>query len=157
MASEPKHPITHAELVQRAVKWLLGAGGCSIAFSEFSTSAIEIPDAIGFRSKWSIVIECKVSRSDFISEKNKPVRRIPKLAMGQSRYYMVPEGLIEIDDLPDKWGLLYVRERHVRVIKKSGGFADRNYMSEIGFLTSMLRRIKIRMAHNNLNAECLNH
>ncbi len=137
--------MTHDELVARAVRWLDGTGGCSIVFSEFATTALETPDAIGFKSRRSIVIECKTSRADFYAENRKTVRRIPHLAMGSERYYMVPAGLISVKSLPPKWGLLYVFDRHVRVVRKSEGFVDRNYMSEIGFLASMLRRIKIRM------------
>jgi hypothetical protein len=136
---------SHAELVARAVKWLLNAGGCSIAFTEFSTSALEIPDAIGFKGKWSIVIECKRSRADFFAERKKPFRRRPHLSMGHQRYYMVPDKMISAQEVPEKWGLLYVRGRHTIVVKKSMGFTDRHYTSEIGFLCSMLRRAALRI------------
>lgn len=135
---------THAELVARAVKWLLGAGRCSIAFSEFSTMAWEKPDALGFSAWASTMIECKVSRSDFAADKKKPFRRNPYLGLGLQRYFMVPAGLVMVEEIPPKWGLLYVTGRHVKVIRKSEGFAARALGTEIGFLVSMLRRAEIR-------------
>jgi len=140
----PCDRITHADLVQRAIQWLLGAGGCSIAFSEFSTSAGEAPDAIGFKARWSVVVECKVSRQDFLADRHKCHRRNPGMAMGAQRYFMVPAGLIDATDVPDKWGLLHVHSRHVRIIRNSDGFPDRGYIREIAFLVSMLRRVEIR-------------
>lgn len=136
--------MTHDELVTRATRWLQRTGGFTVAFSEFRTYSMEIPDAIGFRAWSSAVVECKISRADFLRDKHKPFRRVLARAMGSQRYYMVPAGLISIEELPEKWGLLYVKGRHVRVIRKSGGFPDRSWQSEMAFLVSMLRRIEIR-------------
>lgn len=136
--------MNHQELVERAVYWLQGRGGCSIAFSEFATSAHETPDAIGFRARWSVIVECKVSRADFFRDQKKSFRRLPELGMGAERYYMVPAGLVTAEETPTRWGLLHVHARHVKVIRKSEGFANRHYASEIGFLVSMLRRVEIR-------------
>jgi len=137
--------MTHSELVERAVLWLQGRGGCTFAFSEFHTGASwESPDAIGFRAWGSTVVECKTSRADFKHDAKKPFRRHPASGLGHERYFMVPTGLISADELPAKWGLLYAHGRHVKVIRKSEGFTDRNYRGEIGFLVSMLRRAEIR-------------
>ena len=136
--------MTHADLVQRAVLWLQGRGGCTFAFSEFSTGTWETPDAIGFSAWRSVVVECKVSRSDFAHDAKKPFRQNPQTGMGGERYFLVPAGLIVADELPAKWGLLYASGRHVKIVRKSEGFADRNYRGEIGFLVSMLRRAEIR-------------
>ena len=136
--------MTHKELVERAVIWLQGRGGCTFAFSEFSTSAWETPDAIGFTSWRSVIVECKVTRADFFKDRKKPFRRRPQMGMGVERYFMVPANLVTVEEVPEKWGLLYVHNRHVKVIKKSEGFADRSYRSELGYLVSMLRRVEIR-------------
>jgi hypothetical protein len=135
---------SHDRLVKHAIRWLLGRGGCSIAFSEFSTSAFEIPDAIGWKSRWSKVIECKTSRADFFADRRKPTVRISKIAMGSERYYMVPTGLVAADEILDGWGLLYISKNRVTIVKPSEVFRNRYCMGEIGFLVSMLRRIKIQ-------------
>jgi hypothetical protein len=61
--------MTHKEIVDKAYTWVLKNSSCGIAFKEFYSAACngEYPDVIGFGA-WghSIVIECKVSRSDFL-------------------------------------------------------------------------------------------
>ena len=58
-------------------------------------------------------MEVKVSRSDFLADRKKPHRQ--QGGVGSFRYYMCPEGLIDIKDLPHGWGLLWVNSRgHVK-------------------------------------------
>jgi hypothetical protein len=137
--------VTHREMCQRAIRWLLNTKGCSVAFYEFASAAGEQPDAIGFHSGWSVVVECKTSRSDFHADKHKPWRRMPDLGMGHERYFLAPKGLLFPDEMPNGWGLLEANGRHVRVVRKSGGFPMRARNREIRFLVSMLRRAQIRI------------
>lgn len=122
---------SHADLCEIAVKWLKrpnsnNGHGCHVAVSEMRSGWTgEIPDAIGFRqsgyfpSDGSIVVEVKVSRSDFLADKKKPHRLAGGL--GNWRYFMCPEGMIQPDELPEGWGLLWVNKRgHV---KPQAGFA----------------------------------
>ncbi|WP_143209781.1 adenylosuccinate synthase [Salmonella enterica] len=78
----------------------------------------ERADAWGYRWGWrggSVLGEVKVSRSDFLRDKHKPHRQHGGL--GDYRYYMCPEGIINISDLPDRWGLLWVNKRgHVKLM-----------------------------------------
>lgn len=114
---------THAALCQLAARWLkrpqsAGGHGCHVALSEARPSwAGECPDAIGFRAghdAGSVVVECKVSRADFLADRGKPHRQ-PGSGMGTWRYYMAPAGLIAVDELPPRWGLLEVNSRkHVK-------------------------------------------
>lgn len=120
MAKQPKK-WTHQELCDKAVKWLRRphgqfGHGCQIAMSETQSGwSGEIPDAIGFRSSGhrdgSVVVEVKVSRSDFLADKKKPHRNGEVTGLGTWRYYLCPEGLIQPDDLPEKWGLLWITNR----------------------------------------------
>lgn len=113
---------SHQELVEKSVKWLrkaLGQGGagCHVAVSEFPTGWTgEVPDAIGFRAPsevlgGSVVCEVKVSRSDFLVDAKKPHRNGEILGVGNHRFYVVPQGLIQIDELPPNWGLVEITER----------------------------------------------
>jgi hypothetical protein len=134
--------MTHAELCALAVRWLkrpysASGHGCQVAVSECKSGWTgEIPDAIGFRTgsdttSGSIVVEVKVSRADFLADKAKP-HRAEGLGLGTWRYYMAPEGLLRVEDLPTRWGLLEVNARgHVKPIagpvvhaKRWGLFAD---------------------------------
>lgn len=115
---------THGDLCNLAVKWLKrpqsnNGHGCCIAFSEVRSGwSGEVPDAIGFRRKGggndgSVVVEVKVTRSDFLVDAKKPHRS--KGGLGNWRYYMCPEGLILPDEIPEGWGLLWVNSRgHIK-------------------------------------------
>lgn len=100
--------MTHSELVEIAYEWLLKKN-CGFAFKELHSLTSEIPDAIGFKSTCSILLECKVSRSDFLADKRKTHKK--GLGMGNFRFYICPTGLIKKEDLPDNWGLIYVNEK----------------------------------------------
>lgn len=71
----------------------------------------EQPDIIGFNSDSCMVIEVKVSRSDFFADLKKPFRTSNDNPLGTYRLYLTPEGMITPDELPPKWGLLYVNKR----------------------------------------------
>lgn len=145
--------MTHNELCARAVKWLKGSKGCSVSISEMMacTPWGEIPDAIGFRSNYSVLVECKTSRADFLTDKKKLFRERPNRGMGTYRFYMCPPGLIQIDDLPEKWGLLYVHAKRIQHVhgplKSNIDYHDgewefnRHSKSEIALLVSALRRV----------------
>jgi hypothetical protein len=100
--------MTHSDIVNIAYKWLLKNGRIGFAFKELKSLSQEIPDVIGFDSWQSTLIECKISRSDFLSDQKKTHR---KKGMGNWRFYCCPKGLIKQKDLPPKWGLIYVDEK----------------------------------------------
>lgn len=106
---------THDELVLRAERWLKQIG-CGVVFRELVTSTYsgEQPDAIGWRSTVSVLIECKANRADFLADKKKPFRRRPEDGMGDWRIYMCPPEVIQPEDLPNGWGLLWVCGRTVK-------------------------------------------
>jgi hypothetical protein len=146
----------HSELIQIAERWLLNTRGCGFVLKELPTAySKEIPDVIGFRNGHSILIECKATRSDFLSDKRKSFRKYPQLGMGLIRLYMAPTGVISPDDLPSKWGLIEVNERG-KAMKKRGPrgnawtrqtrwmFSARNTRAEYALLISALRRVHLR-------------
>lgn len=117
---------SHKKLQEIAISWLKrpqsGRGpGCQVALQEVGgLYGGERADAWGYRWGWgggSIVVEVKVSRSDFLVDTKKPHRNGEVLGMGTWRYYMCPEGIITLDDLPHGWGLLWVNSRgHVKLV-----------------------------------------
>ena len=95
----------HSTLVALGVRWL--SRQCSVVLYEFATPADENPDVIGWApGAGSVLIECKLSRSDFLRDATKTVRRNPQAGMGHRRYYLCPAELIQTKELPPKWGLL---------------------------------------------------
>ncbi len=135
--------MTHDELVERAVKWLKSTGRCGVAVPELVTYCDESPDAIGWRSEGQIcvLIECKASRSDFLSDKKKFFRKHPEEGVGNKRYFMTPPGLIDPKELPENWGLLEVNSKQVRKVRESGDHCIgwENYKS-MRMMYSLLRR-----------------
>ena len=98
--------MTHKELVKVAANW--AEQRHKIVVTE--RGAInELPDVFGFDYGYTTLIECKVSRSDFLRDKNKLTRRYDgEFCSGNYRIYCVPSGLFKEDDIPETWGLLEV-------------------------------------------------
>lgn len=143
--------MTHQKIVELAVKWLYKKG-CGYAVGErvSSTPTGEIPDAIGFKSDYSILIECKTSRADFRADFKKPFRIKPELGCGDFRFFLCEKDIIKADEVPDKWGLLYIENNKIievvapkgNIWSRSNMIQDKNIHSEYGILYSGLRRIK---------------
>ncbi len=136
--------MTHAELVERAEAWLRGTMRCSVVLTERQGRVGEMPDAIGWwPSGASAMVECKASRGDYFADLKKPWRRVPEIAMGAERWYLVPDGLVSVGDLPEAWGLAYAQPRRVRVIRKPAPKPDYCLVREIALLVSELRRYQL--------------
>jgi len=71
--------------------------------------------------------------------------------MGQRRYYLCPSEVIQVKDLPPKWGLLWAIKGQVIVKREARGHPERNLTAEIQFLSSMLRRAQIRIGSRPLS------
>jgi|SRR5882762_4668954 len=101
-------PLIHSVLVEAAARWLETTRGCSLVLTEFTCAGCETPDAIGWRISegWSVLVECKVSRSDFRRDQLKPSRSNEEMRVGQERWYLTPPGLLRPAEMPEDWGLL---------------------------------------------------
>src|SRR5215831_18514375 len=109
--------MTHAQLVLKAVQWLRSYG-CGVILSEQACASGEMPDAIGWkRACHSVVVECKISRADFLADRDKPWRQKPEGALGCERFYLTPGPLLKTEELPAKWGLLEYRNRKIAMTK----------------------------------------
>lgn len=155
--------LSHADLVTLAHSWLLGAGECGFAFTEPQMPrSSEMPDALGYRGNgFTILIECKTSRADFLADRKKPFRRMPSMGVGGLRYFMTPPGLVKPEELPAKWGLIYAypsgqtrsvvnpprpKTRAQLDALNAAVFVEheRNTAAEFCLLMSALRRVEIK-------------
>jgi hypothetical protein len=139
--------MTHAQLVQRAVAWLRGYR-CGVILSEQACVSGEMPDAIGWkRASHSVLIECKISRADFLADRDKPFRQQTGLGLGCERFYLAPPRLLVPGDLPPGWGLLEVRQRKVEMVRRSAkNLRTAEGMAyEMNLLLASLRRVEIRI------------
>jgi hypothetical protein len=139
--------MTHAQLVQKAVSWLR-AYRCGVVLSEQACVSGETPDAIGWkRACRSVLVECKISRADFLADRDKPFRQQPEVGVGSERFYLVLEGLVRPEEVPAGWGLLEIRNRKIEMIRPSA----KNFRTPAGFnnemnlLLASLWRVEIRI------------
>ena len=135
-----------------AVAWLQRYR-CGVVLSEQACVSGEMPDAIGWKKAChSVLVECKVSRPDFLVDREKPFRQTPQTGVGCERYYLTPKGLIRGGELPAGWGLLEVCGREIERVRSSA----KNLRSEIGFgyemnlLLASLRRVEVRIAPQSI-------
>ncbi|HLW51455.1 MAG TPA: hypothetical protein VKW06_01310 [Candidatus Angelobacter sp.] len=132
-----------------AEQWLRRHYRCGIVLSEQSCVSGETPDVIGWKGRCrSVVIECKISRADFLADRAKPFRRNPELGMGCERFYLVPRGMVAPAELPPRWGLLEARGREVRLAAKPSRNSQRGqagFMLEMNLLLASLRRVEVRI------------
>ena len=134
--------ITHDDLVESARCWL-----CKehyIVITEMSDGISEKPDAIGWRGgSETTLIECKASRQDFLSDKKKSSRLFIASGMGDFRYYLAPPGIIILDELPEKWGLMEYKNRdsYPKIIRVATHQQEKSWPDEMGLMCSALRRI----------------
>lgn len=144
--------MTHAQLVAQAVRWLRSYR-CGVVLSEQSSASGEMPDAIGWkRACHSVLVECKISRADYLADREKPFRQKSHLGMGCERYYLAPAGLIRSDELTNGWGLLEYCRREIAMTHLS----EKNLRSASGFrqemnlLLASLRRVEVRIEPQTL-------
>ncbi|WP_380092111.1 hypothetical protein [Deinococcus cellulosilyticus] len=119
----------------------------------------EFPDVIGFRQWWTVIIECKISRADFLADAKKPhrvrVQQGIRKGMGNYRLYACPTGLIKPEELPEKWGLLYFSEGGrckaiINPLDMQGAVLrapyvfDADRQEEMNMMYSALRRLHLR-------------
>ncbi len=141
--------MTHAQLVKLAEEWLRRAYRCGVILSEQVCASGETPDVIGWKGQCrSVMVECKVSRADFLADAEKPWRRQPEMAVGCERWYLAPAGMVRPEELPKGWGLLEVRGRKVRVTVQAARKSQRSeqgLMHEMNLLLASLRRVEVRI------------
>src|SRR5258705_6985523 len=139
--------MTHALLVRKAVEWLRGYR-CGVVLSEQACVSGEMRDAIGWkRACHSVLVECKVSRADFLADGIKPFRQCPELGVGSERFYLAPHDVIRPNELPVGWGLLECHNCQIRMItpSKKNLRSEEGFRCEMNLLLASLRRVEIRI------------
>lgn len=141
--------MTHAELVKVAAAQLK-RWRCLPICTEMVTQNIsgEIPDAIGWTARASILIECKASRADFLADCKKIFRfDLPESGVGDFRFYFTNPGVITKEmDIPLGWGVYEVIDGKpkyklgVRYSNAANIPLNGSKVNEITILRSYIRR-----------------
>lgn len=139
-------PLTHHDLCKIGGLWLQRTQKCPLVLIDHqSLRTQEQPDVLGWRygGRTSYLIEVKTSRGDFLKDSKKPFRA-PGLGMGMLRYFLVPEALVKIEDLPEGWGLLYYKTSRRIEVRKEAVFRQLDpsgRSEEKAILCGMLERV----------------
>lgn len=149
--------LTHKEIVNIGYNFVKKNFKYPVIFKEMTVLNFsrEIPDVIAFGAfNRSIVLECKISRADFLKDRKKPFRIDQSLGMGKYRFYLAPKGLISEAELPSNWGLIEISEKGKPSIAVNpyctnpygnvwrNVFAQ-NVEAERAFLYSVIRRLDL--------------
>ena len=139
--------MTHAQLVDRAVRWLRSYR-CGVVLSEQACVSGEMPDALGWKQAChSVLVECKVTRADFLADRAKPFRTKPEKGVGSERFYLTPASLLKWEELPAGWGLLELRRGRIEMLQASAKNlrTATGFRYEMNLLLASLRRVEVRI------------
>lgn len=135
--------MTHRELCLKAAKYLRYQGIVPFTRCQYVVCELErvgeCPDAFGFGWGATQLIEVKMSRADFLSDKKKYWRVNPEFGLGKYRSYLCPEGVIKNHELPPYWGLLYYTDGKISV-QKYAESQEASTDEEMRLAISILRR-----------------
>lgn len=136
--------MTHKECVRRATQWLRASQNCAVVIAERRVvSVTEQPDVLGWHGAGqSVLVECKVSRADFLADRNKLFRRYEDSGVGEQRYFALPKGILALDDLPEGWGWLEIHPHCIR-IRRQPTAKTANKAAETAILVSCIRRLEM--------------
>ena len=112
--------LTHDKIADICAKRLRNKG-YRFSFSNLtSMTHREQPDVLGIDNYGtSVLVEVKVSRSDFFADKKKLWRTDPTMGMGDYRVYLTPQKLLNPDEIPFGWMLweIHGKRNIIKVIK----------------------------------------
>lgn len=108
----------HEALVDRVAKWEASAGrlvfrGLSLRGRVESGWKLCSPDVYSLRYSTvaaytePVIHEVKVRRADLLSDLKNPDKRAAYQALSSAFYYVMPEGLASLDDIPEDCGVLF--------------------------------------------------
>lgn len=140
--------ISHRALCELGAKYMYRSGTIPFSKPKYVVCELErigeCPDVFGFGFAYTQLLEIKVSRSDFLSDRKKPWRITPEFGLGQYRSYLCPENLIRESELPDNWGLFYVNDKgKIRMIKKPE-MQESSTTQEMNVAASIMRREEVK-------------
>ena len=122
---------------------------CGIVLSEQGCSSGEMPDAIGWKGKnHSIVIECKISRADFLADCVQAMAEESSHCVGL-RALLTPlrRGCSSRSRCPKDGGCWRSQGRELKLVKKSKRKLRQpeGLMNEMNLLLASLRRVEVRI------------
>ena len=123
---------THDAISLYVAKWLTKTCNFKISVANIRCKGFyEQPDVFAINSYGrSVVIEVKVSRSDFLNDKNKKFRKMD-IGMGDYRIYCCMPGVVkDLNEIPEGWGLIEISGKNTprfKILKGKKPSSSMNY------------------------------
>jgi hypothetical protein len=110
--------MTHDDIADFGAKRIRTMGYQFSCSNMTSATHGEQPDVLGISAYGeSILLEAKVSKSDFLADKKKPWRKNPEMGIGDYRVYLTPKGLLKPEEIPYGWMLWEVHGKNKPMLK----------------------------------------
>ena len=95
-------------------------------------------------AKWMRRLKYPI-KADSIKDRSKFIRnpQNKRFAMGNYRYYLMPSGLVPVENIPENWGLLEWDGKQI-TLRKSAPFQECENRCELSLLCSIMRREGIK-------------
>ena len=123
--------LTHDEIAEVGAAWLKNKGYPLTFCNMRSASHGEQPDVLGLSAYGkTFLMEAKTSRADFHADKKKPWRSKKYQAIGDTRAYITPKGLLKPEEIHYGWWLLEVHGKKKPIIKIIKGIATEKVKCE---------------------------
>ena len=152
MKNEVNKPLDHTELCQLTAKRFLK----DIALIEYKCTVMsEEPDVLVYDSyARTTLYEIKMSRADYWKDWEKPHRIYKRksihkdleiidtlyCSIEECRYYVCPADIIQLEDLPEGWGLIWYKNNKF-YLKRTSKKCKRNIGLESRLLINALKRV----------------
>lgn len=141
--------MTHRELCLFGAQYMKSKGTYEYGKAKYVVCELErigeCPDVFGFGGgRYTQLIEVKVSRADFFSDKHKYWRQNPLSGLGMMRSYLCPKNVIKVEDLPLDWGLFYIDDKYKIECIKRPVMQMSSHVQEIDLICSILRRENVK-------------
>lgn len=137
----------HKDLVAKAREWLVYSKQCNPVFTEKGSMRCgEFPDAIGWTVDDCLVVECKISVSDFRADAKKEAR-LNDQALGNLRYFLMPSDVYDQvkNEIPEGWG-------HLTISTLGGSIGS---VSQVRFMGSKEHNRHLKLESNFLRSRIL--
>lgn len=86
-----------------------------------------------------VAFEIKISRSDFLSELEKPTKRDFAYSVSNEFYFVAPKDVVKENEVPEDAGLLYATENSLTLQKKAP-YRGADDMLSVSFVVMLLRQ-----------------
>ena len=136
--------LRHEELLKTAAKFIKNKGLAHFGKSPYVVcnynDAMEPIDVFGFGGSCTQVIKVITTHMELNLDLERAYRKCPKYGVGEFRSYLCPNGLLNKEDIPKNWGLLWCDNKGKIIEILNPQKQEENKAQEAKIIKSLLRR-----------------